>query len=65
MPPSNSHHPREPKTVKGFCAHYKIGRTTFYGELAAHRLIAHKIGSRTIVLPEEEDRWVESLPVAG
>jgi hypothetical protein len=45
-----------------FQAKYRIGHDKFYREIAAGRLRAIKIGSKTIVLPEDEDAWKRSLP---
>ena len=49
-------------TVEEFCETYKMGRSKFYGELRAGRLMAKKNGKNTIVLKSEAQRWERSLP---
>lgn len=53
---SNNPHPR---SVNGFCARNGIGRTKFYKEVDAGELEVTKIGTRTIVTPEQEAAWLE------
>jgi excisionase family DNA binding protein len=40
------------------CAKVGVGKTFFYAEVKRGRLKIRKIGRRTIVLPEDLDRWV-------
>lgn len=47
--------------VEIFCRKYKIGRTTFYSEVKAGRLRIKKLGRKTIVTPDDEAAWLESL----
>jgi excisionase family DNA binding protein len=42
------------------CAAARIGRTTIYKEIGAGRLRAIKHGGRTLVLPSDLRRWLES-----
>ena len=49
-------------TVEEFIAAYGIGRTTTYEEIAAGRLMAVKLGRRTIIPREAADAWLASLP---
>ena len=49
-------------TVNDVCASHGIGRTTFYAEVAAGRLRAVKLGSKTAVLSEDAEAWRRSLP---
>jgi excisionase family DNA binding protein len=44
------------------CAAARIGRTTIYKEIGAGRLRAIKHGGRTLVLPSDLRRWLESGP---
>jgi hypothetical protein len=45
-----------------FCREYSIGLTKFYAELAAGRLVARKLGRRTMILAEDARHWANSLP---
>lgn len=42
-----------------------IGRTLFYREVAAGRIVAKKVGRKTIVPTASIERWLNSLPQAG
>ncbi len=39
-----------------------LGRTSLYREISAGRLIAHKVGRRTLIHAEDLDRWLASQP---
>jgi len=52
-------------SVTEFCTRYNVGRTFFYSEIKSGRLIAHKAGTKTLVLLSEADRWVRALPKLG
>lgn len=41
---------------------YGIGMTTLYAEIKAGRLVARKIGTRTIFLTEDIEAWVKGAP---
>lgn len=49
-------------SVNDFCQWARIGRTAFYAELKAGRLIARKFGRRTIIPVSEAEKWLDSLP---
>ena len=49
-------------TVAEFCRLYGLGRTKFYAELNSGRLVAHKLGSKTLVARAEAERWFHALP---
>ena len=49
-------------TPASFCKKENIGHTKFYEEVNSGRLKAKKIGSKTVVLPEERRRWRANLP---
>ena len=42
---------------------YEIGRTKLYKEINAGRLIARKLGTKTLFLAEDVEAWVSSWPV--
>jgi excisionase family DNA binding protein len=44
------------------CRHSAAGRTTIYAEIAAGRLRAVKLGTRTLILKRDYDRWLAGLP---
>jgi hypothetical protein len=49
-------------SVPEFLDRNNIGITTFYRELSRGRLVAVKIGDRTLVAPEAERAWRDRLP---
>ncbi len=51
-------------TIEEFCLVAKVGRTTVYKEIAAGRLIARKVGRRTIILPSDSQSWLANLAQA-
>lgn len=51
-------------TIPEFCRRYGIGRSLVYNERKAGRIIFRKVGSRTLILHGEAERWAASLPEA-
>jgi hypothetical protein len=49
-------------SVASFAERNEISETTTYKEINAGRLVARKIGRRTVILPDDERAWRESLP---
>ena len=49
-------------SITEFCALTGIGRTKAYAEIAAGRLHAKKVGSRTLITAESGKNWLDSLP---
>lgn len=49
-------------TVRQFCAAHNIGTTLFYQEIINGRLVAQKIGRKTLISEEAAKRWREALP---
>ncbi len=49
-------------TVAQFCSWAGIARSTFYNEVASGRLIARKIGGKTIIARDDAEAWFASLP---
>lgn len=64
LPLANHALPAEPAaySVDAFCAAHGVGRTTVYAEIKAGRLIASKVGRRTIILAEHARAWRDALP---
>ena len=52
-------------SVAGFCKTYAIGRTFMYEEIAKGRLRTRKAGRRTLILKDDADSWLASLPAGG
>jgi len=48
--------------IEEFAINNGISRSQAYKEIAAGRLIARKVAGRTIILPEDEQSWRDSLP---
>jgi excisionase family DNA binding protein len=44
-------------SVKEFCRRNGLGRTTVYNEIKEGRLRPKKVGRRTLISHEEEQRW--------
>jgi hypothetical protein len=49
-------------SIAGLCDYAAIGRTAAFAEIKAGRLIARKRGRSTIILIEDADAWLQSLP---
>lgn len=49
-------------TIAGFCRYASIGRTKAYELLASKVLVGRKAGNRTLIMKEEADRYLASLP---
>ena len=47
---------------KQFEKAFAIGHTKLYAEITAGRLIARKLGKRTIILAEDAAAWARALP---
>jgi len=52
-------------SVEEACELARIGRTTFYKLLKAGAITAHKVGRRTLVIPDIFEEEIKSLPLAG
>jgi excisionase family DNA binding protein len=42
-----------------------IGRSSLYEEIAKGRLQARKLGRRTLILVEDLNRWLSTLPLTN
>lgn len=51
--------------VADFLAHYSIGKTSFYREVAANRIRIRKFGTATRIAREDAEAWAASLPVSN
>ena len=49
-------------SVENFAKDHNISRAQSYKEIAAGRLIARKVGARTIILEEDAEAWRRALP---
>lgn len=48
--------------IKGFCEHFRIGRTKLYSEINAGRLKAVRVGRRVLIRATDADAWLAALP---
>ena len=53
------------RTVRQFCVDYGVGKTLTYAEIKAGRLRAVKVGFKTLILHDDSEAWVRSLPEAS
>jgi excisionase family DNA binding protein len=53
---------RDAFSVEDFAKRHGIGRSTAYEEIREGRLIARKLGKRTLIVAEDARAWRESLP---
>jgi hypothetical protein len=51
-------------SVSEFCRWASIGKTKLYSELKGGRLVARKLGAKTIILRSDAEAWLNSLPAA-
>jgi excisionase family DNA binding protein len=49
-------------SVGAFCRRYGIGRTTAYEEIKQKRLLARKVGKKTLIAEEDAEEWLRRLP---
>jgi len=52
-------------TVDEFCGWASIGRSKFYQEVKAGRIILRKVGRKTVITMSDAQSWLNSLPVAA
>lgn len=52
-------------TIKQFCEHFNVSRSTAYRENQAGRLPMRKIGRATRIAESDAEAWQQSLIVAG
>ena len=50
-------------SIPEFSQASSLGRSKIYAEIKAGKLIAHKMGKRTIILLEDGKAYLSSLPV--
>ncbi|WP_155935352.1 helix-turn-helix domain-containing protein [Methylobacterium sp. 10] len=50
-------------TVAEFMAAYGISRTRTYREIGEGRLIARRIGGRTMITRDDAEAWLSAIPV--
>jgi hypothetical protein len=62
--------PRMPSGYEGafsiaeFCKRYGIGRSKAYDEIRQRKLSIRKVGTRSLILLCDAERWAASLPEA-
>jgi excisionase family DNA binding protein len=49
-------------SIPEVCKNSNSGRTTVYKAINDGDLVAHKRGSRTLIFPNDLERWLNSLP---
>jgi hypothetical protein len=49
-------------SVREFTQKFGIGLTRTYEEIASGRLLAKKVGCRTLILAKDADAWAANLP---
>ena len=49
-------------TIAQFCAWAGIARSTAYKEIASGKLVARKIGHKTIIARDDAESWFRALP---
>lgn len=49
-------------TVEGFMLAYGVSRARTYAEINAGRLVARKLGGRTLIARADADAWLDALP---
>jgi hypothetical protein len=54
---------RQGFTVRQFGQRNNLGHDSVYKEIGAGRLIAHKVGAKTVIFLESEAAWRAALPV--
>ena len=52
-------------TVRDTINTIRIGRSKLYREMKEGRIVARKIGRKTVFLADEVERYLASLPVAA
>jgi len=52
------------RSIKDFCQAYGVSRSEVYRLLAAKKLRAVKLGTRTRILEDSARQWLASLPPA-
>ncbi len=53
---------KQAHSIDWICKDSTVGRTKVYGEIKAGRLIARKVGRRTIILDPDYRAWLAALP---
>jgi hypothetical protein len=62
MPPVEQLLLQDSYSVDEFARRNRIGLSTAYAEIRAGRLIARKIGRRTLIVAEDARSWRDNLP---
>ena len=56
--------PKTPRaySVAEFCSAYAVGRSSAFEIIAAGKLVAHKLGAKTIIFHDDAEEWLRTLP---
>ena len=54
---------RAAMSIDEFCQRHAVGRTTVYGQIKQGRLLALKVGKRTLITEDDAEDWLRRLPV--
>lgn len=49
-------------SVAEFCSAYAVGRSVAFDLIARRDLKAHKLGHKTIILADDAEEWLRTLP---
>jgi excisionase family DNA binding protein len=58
-------HTRGAMTVDEFCGWARIGRSKFYQEVQEGRIRLRKIGRKSVVIRQDAEAWLSSLPATA
>jgi len=47
-------------TIEGVCEYTKLAKSTIYKKISENQIPHHKIGSRTLFMVDELDRWIRN-----
>jgi excisionase family DNA binding protein len=54
---------RAAMSIDEFNQRHAVGRTTVYGQIKQGRLLALKVGKRTLITEDDAEDWLRRLPL--